>query len=78
PFLQGAWEGPLAGLTVAVKDLFAIAGFRIGAGNPTFLEEARPEKATAPAVADLLRAGASLRGIARTDEFAYSIAGDNV
>lgn len=78
PFQQGAWEGPLAGLTVAVKDLFAIAGFRIGAGNPTFLEEARPEKATAPAVADLLRAGASLRGIARTDEFAYSIAGDNV
>jgi amidase len=78
PFLQGAWEGPLAGLTVAVKDLFAVAGFRIGAGNPTFLEEARPEKATAPAVADLLRAGASLRGIARTDEFAYSIAGDNV
>ena len=78
PFQQGAWEGPLEGLTVAVKDLFAIAGFRIGAGNPTFLEEARPEKATAPAVADLLRAGASLRGIARTDEFAYSIAGDNV
>jgi len=77
PFLQGAWEGPLAGLTVAVKDLFAIAGFRIGAGNPTFLDEARPEKSTAPAVADLLRAGASLRGIARTDEFAYSIAGDN-
>lgn len=78
PFLQGSWEGPLAGLTVAVKDLFAIAGFRVGAGNPTYLEEARPEKATAPAVADLLRAGASLRGIARTDEFAYSIAGDNV
>ena len=78
PFQQGAWEGPLAGLTVAVKDLFAIAGFRIGAGNPTYLEQARPEKATAPAVADLLRAGASLRGIARTDEFAYSIAGDNV
>jgi len=78
PFLQGSWEGSLAGLTVAVKDLFAIAGFRVGAGNPTYLEEARPEKATAPAVADLLRAGASLRGIARTDEFAYSIAGDNV
>jgi Asp-tRNA(Asn)/Glu-tRNA(Gln) amidotransferase A subunit family amidase len=77
PFFQGAWEGPLAGLTVAVKDLFAIKGFRIGAGNPTYLEGARPESTTAPAVADLLRAGASLRGIARTDEFAYSIAGDN-
>ncbi|MFG6503570.1 AtzH-like domain-containing protein [Microbacterium sp. P05] len=77
PFFQGAWDGPLAGLTVAVKDLFAIKGFRIGAGNPTYLEGARPETTTAAAVADLLRGGASLRGIARTDEFAYSIAGDN-
>lgn len=78
PLYQGAWEGPLAGLSFAVKDLFAIAGYRIGAGNPTFLGDARPETTTAPAVADLLRGGASLRGIARTDEFAYSIAGDNV
>ncbi|MDQ1129886.1 AtzH-like domain-containing protein [Microbacterium sp. SORGH_AS_0888] len=77
PLLQGAWEGPLRGLTVAVKDLFAIKGYRIGAGNPTFLDSARPEASTAPAVTDLLRGGASLRGIARTDEFAYSIAGDN-
>lgn len=78
PLYQGAWEGPLAGLTVAVKDLFAIKGYRIGAGNPTFLAGARAETTTAPAVGDLLRGGASLRGIARTDEFAYSIAGDNV
>ncbi|WP_285726033.1 AtzH-like domain-containing protein [Psychromicrobium xiongbiense] len=77
PLFQGAWEGPLVGLTVAVKDLFAIKGYRIGAGNPTFLDDARPEPTTAPAVSDLLHGGASLRGIARTDEFAYSIAGDN-
>ena len=77
PLWQGAWEGPLAGLTVAVKDLFALTGFRIGAGNPTYLREARAEKTTAPALADLIRAGASVRGLARTDEFAYSIAGDN-
>lgn len=77
PLWQGAWEGPLAGLTVAVKDLFALSGFRIGAGNPSYLAEARPEKTTAPALADLLQAGASVRGIARTDEFAYSIAGQN-
>ncbi|SFR89141.1 Asp-tRNAAsn/Glu-tRNAGln amidotransferase A subunit [Microbacterium sp. cf046] len=78
PLWQGAWEGPLAGLSVAVKDLFAIKGYRIGAGNPAFLADARAETTTAAAVTDLLRAGASLRGIARTDEFAYSIAGDNV
>lgn len=77
PLFQGAWEGPLAGLTVAVKDLFAIKGYRIGAGNPAFLDSSRAETTTAPAVTDLLRGGASLRGIARTDEFAYSIAGDN-
>ncbi|MGO1848761.1 MULTISPECIES: AtzH-like domain-containing protein [Microbacterium] len=77
PMFQGAWDGPLAGRTVAVKDLFAIRGYRIGAGNPAFLNSARRETATAPAVSDLLRAGASLRGIARTDEFAYSIAGDS-
>lgn len=77
PLWQGAWEGPLAGLTVAVKDLFAIKGYRIGAGNPTFLNGSRAETTTAPAVSDLLHGGASIRGIARTDEFAYSIAGDN-
>ncbi|WP_292831549.1 AtzH-like domain-containing protein [Microbacterium sp.] len=78
PLWQGAWEGPLAGLAVAVKDVFAVKGYRIGAGNPAFLDSARAETTTAPAVADLLRGGASLRGIARTDEFAYSVAGDNV
>ncbi|AYG05212.1 AtzH-like domain-containing protein [Gryllotalpicola protaetiae] len=77
PLWQGAWSGPLVGLTVAVKDLFAIKGYRIGAGNPAFLDAARAETTTAPAVSDLLRGGASLRGIARTDEFAYSISGDN-
>ncbi|WP_448231687.1 AtzH-like domain-containing protein [Microbacterium lacticum] len=77
PLFQGAWEGPLEALTVAVKDLFAIKGYRIGAGNPAYLDSARAETTTAPAVTDLLRGGASLRGIARTDEFAYSIAGDN-
>lgn len=77
PLRRGAEDGPLLGLRLAVKDVFAVEGFRIGAGNPVWLEEARPETKTAPAVADLLRGGAALIGIARTDEFAYSIAGDN-
>jgi hypothetical protein len=57
PLWQGAWEGALAGLTVAVKDLFAIKGYRIGAGNPAFLDEARAETTTAAVVTDLLRGG---------------------
>jgi amidase len=67
----------LTGETVAVKDLFDIAGFTVGAGNPAYLREATPARSTAPAITALLAAGASVRGIARTDEFAYSIAGDN-
>jgi len=77
PLVAGAASGPLAGCRVAVKDLFAVAGFAIGAGNPTRLAEAAPESATASAVQRLLDAGAAVTGIARTDEFAYAIAGVN-
>ncbi|TFC07069.1 DUF3225 domain-containing protein [Cryobacterium adonitolivorans] len=72
-----AGSGALSGETIAVKDLFDISGFTVGAGNPAYLREAVPATETAPAVAALLGAGASVRGIAQTDEFAYSIAGDN-
>src|SRR5687767_10888685 len=68
---------PLAGETVAVKDLYDVEGFRVGAGNPARLDAASPAPAHATLVATLLAAGASVRGIARTDEFAYSLAGTN-
>ncbi|ARC58497.1 Glutamyl-tRNA(Gln) amidotransferase subunit A [Frondihabitans sp. 762G35] len=67
----------LRGETVAVKDLFAVAGHAIGAGVPAYLAEAPVRKFHAPAVQALLDAGAALLGIAQTDEFAYSIAGRN-
>lgn len=69
--------GPLAGETVAVKDLFAVAGVRIGAGVPAYLDEQVDSEFHSPAVQVLLDAGASVLGIAQTDEFAYSIAGRN-
>ncbi|WP_241835322.1 amidase [Pseudofrankia asymbiotica] len=78
PLVAGAGEGPLRGLTVAVKDLFAIAGHRAGAGNPVWLAEAAPAAEHAPAVAALLAAGAEVAGIAQTDELAYSLSGTNV
>jgi len=68
---------PLAGVRLAVKDLFAVAGHVVGAGNPRWERSAPVETATAPAVRALLDAGADIVGIARTDEFAYSIAGSN-
>ena len=74
---RDAFDGPLLGLRVAVKDVFAVRGYRIGAGNPTWLRDAARERQHAPAVLDLLKAGASVRGLARTDELAYSIAGAN-
>lgn len=77
PLVPGAPDGPLPGRSVAVKDVFAVRGYPVGAGNPTWLEQAPAATAHAGAVAALLRAGASLAGIARTDEFAYSLAGTN-
>ncbi|MFG2432500.1 amidase family protein [Streptomyces sp. NPDC048590] len=77
PLVRPTRFGPLAGLTVAVKDLFAVEGHRVGAGNPAWLAGSRPESTSASAVAELLAAGAAVAGIARTDEFAYSLAGTN-
>ncbi|BDI21408.1 AtzH-like domain-containing protein [Herbiconiux sp. L3-i23] len=77
PLTRPTGHGALDGETVAVKDLFAIAGHRIGGGVPAYLADASASRITAAAVGDLLAAGASVVGIARTDEFAYSIAGAN-
>lgn len=77
PLVRAAGEGPLDGHRVAVKDLFSVAGHAVGAGVPAYLAEAEIERTSAPAVRALLDAGADVVGIARTDEFAYSIAGRN-
>lgn len=69
--------GPLAGESVAVKDLFAVSGQPIGVGVPAWLAEQRPQARDSDAVARLRASGAEIRGIARTDQFAYSLAGDN-
>ncbi|MFT3852890.1 MAG: DUF3225 domain-containing protein [Ilumatobacteraceae bacterium] len=77
PLVAPASPGPLSGETVAVKDLFAVAGFARGAGNPAWLAGAPREAAHAHAVEALGRAGAAVRGIARTDELAFSLSGIN-
>lgn len=77
PLVRPTGDGPLDGESVAVKDLYAVEGHRIGAGNPGWLDYAPTERRHAEAVARLLDAGAAVRGIARTDEFAYSLAGTN-
>jgi amidase len=77
PLLPATGSGLLTGMSAAVKDLFALEGFPIGAGNADRLAESPAETTTAPTVTDLLAAGAVVTGIARTDEFAYSLAGTN-
>ncbi len=78
PLAPATGSGPLDGLCLAVKDLFAVTGFAIGAGNPTWLAEQLPCAADAEAVAALRAAGAAVVGIAQTDELAYSLSGTNV
>jgi Asp-tRNA(Asn)/Glu-tRNA(Gln) amidotransferase A subunit family amidase len=75
PLTAPTGSGVLDGETVAVKDLFAVAGQRVGAGNPAWLAVAAVEAIHASAVARLLDAGAALAGIAQTEEFAYSLTG---
>jgi amidase len=77
PLVAPIGSGVLDGETVAVKDLFAVAGQRIGAGNPAWLAAAPVEETHADSVARLLDAGAALAGIAQTEEFAYSLTGAN-
>jgi len=77
PLAPALGSGPLDGCGVAVKDLFAVAGHRVGGGVPAFLAGQPSRLASAACVTALQRAGAHLVGIAQTDEFAYSIAGRN-
>lgn len=77
PLIAATRPGPLSGMGVAVKDLYAVAGQRVGAGNPAYLADAPVQEHSALAVQRLLDSGADVIGIARTDEFAYSLAGVN-
>jgi len=76
-YIDGAKTGPLAGLTFAAKDVFDVAGYVTGAGNPDWRRLAEPAKHTAWAVATLLESGARLVGKTHTDELTRGIFGDN-
>lgn len=69
--------GGLEGLSFAVKDVFAVAGYRSSAGNPDWLRSHPPSSEHAAVVRRLLQAGAGLRGITHTDELMYSLGGEN-
>ncbi len=76
--LPPSQAGSLSGLGFVVKDVFDIAGYPTGAGNPTWLATHPVPQATHPVITQLLAAGATMKGKVITDELAYSLNGDNV
>ncbi|MBV8928994.1 MAG: glutamyl-tRNA amidotransferase, partial [Mycobacteriaceae bacterium] len=76
--VDGAAGGPLAGTTLAVKDVIDVAGVVTGAGNPAYARDHAPAVRSAPAVAQLVAAGATVIGKTICDELAYSLAGNNI
>lgn len=75
--VPNAESGPLAGLSLAVKDIFDVAGYVTGCGNPAKASEGRIALKTAAAVQSLLDAGARFAGKTQTDELAFSLMGQN-
>ena len=69
-------EGALSGLSLAVKDNIEVDGRAFTAGHPLFA--ARRGRATAPIVDRLLRAGAHLVGMTKTDAGGFGVTGCDV
>ncbi len=72
-----ASTGPLTGLCFGVKDLFDVAGYPTGGGQPFVLAMSGIKSKNAPAVQTLLDAGARFIGKTVTDELAFSMNGNN-
>src|SRR6266481_5466844 len=75
--IAGAPNGPLAGLTFAAKDLFDVAGYPTGGGNPDWAKQNPIPTRHAWAVQRLLDSGATLVGKTVTDEVSLGILGEN-
>lgn len=73
-----AATGPLAGLTLGVKDIYDVAGHPTGGGNPEFPGASQVAASTAPSVQKLLDAGATYLGKTQTEELTFSLMGQNV
>jgi len=77
PTVTAISSGPLAGLRFAVKDIFDVAGYPTGCGNPHMLALSGTKTASAPVVVALAQAGAKFVGKTCTDELAFSMNGKN-
>ncbi len=75
--IEGRAGGPLAGMTYAAKDLFDVAGYPTGGGNPDWPKYYPVPTRHSWAVERLLDAGATLIGKTITDEVSLGIVGEN-
>src|SRR5271166_2431879 len=72
---KGQYRGPLHGIPISIKDLFATRGIRTTAGSKVLAEWIPDYDATA--VARLHQAGMVLVGKTNMHEFAYGVTNDN-
>lgn len=78
PIARRGDASPLAGLRLAVKDIFSIEGMTCAAGNPAWAARTGRARNTAPVVRWLLESGAQWVGKTVTDELTYSLSGINL
>jgi amidase len=74
--LPATGRGPLDSVTVAVKDMISVAGHVSSFGHPRWRATHSPRQENAPALSRLLAAGASVTGLAKLDQLAYSLIGN--
>lgn len=77
--IAGAPTGPLAGLTVAIKDMFDVEGASASGGSPAWRKAHEAARKHLGVVQNLLDAGATIVVVGTTvcDEFFYSTVGAN-
>jgi amidase len=73
--VPGAPRGPLAGVSLAVKDVIDVVGVVTTACVPEFAAAHEPAAESAAAVATLTDAGATVVGKTATDQLAYALSG---
>ena len=75
--VPSAQSGRLEGLRLGVKDIFDVAGYKTGCGNPDRFAEAKTAEWTMPAIQLLFDQGARFAGKTQNDELAFSMMGIN-
>lgn len=68
--------GALAGVNVALKDLYAVAGRVSSFGHPRWRDTHEPATADSAVVSALRHAGAHIVGVTKMDQLGYSLVGD--